>query len=203
MKHKHFNQSRILKRTLVVIPSAALLVGFAFAQTQSPQPSATSSASPSPGGLPPPVPAASPLTSSTPVPHFSKRNLSVYDKASPLAISKGASQSARGYVMAQVRSFIFDHFQGHKHGYLQLSHPDLMGITVQSVFFIELDVDGNWSVTIERNETSETFHVVEQISVPADGRPPVMDFKGRVVSAGGAVRLHLKQNAESNSGLIL
>lgn len=44
MSRKHSNNSRIIKRTLVIIPSAALLVGFTLAQTLPPQPVAKSRA---------------------------------------------------------------------------------------------------------------------------------------------------------------
>ncbi len=104
--------------------------------------------------------------------------------------------------MSQVRSFLFEHWQGKHHGYVQTFHPDIAGNAVTSVFFIEPDAKGQWAITIERADSSETFYFVEQVSVPNDGTPPRVDPDGKVRGSGGT-GLYLKQNAKAHSGLIL
>lgn len=211
MKHKHFNNTRIIKRTLVIIPSAALLVGFTLAQATPPaQPSpsptssaqtTTSAASPS-TALPTPQPAASPQLPKKES-HPGKRDLSLYDKALPLTLSKKASKLEREGGISQIRGFILTHWQGKHHGYAQASFTNPEGNQVASTFFVEPDANGQWVVTLESSTgATETFHVVEQIEAPDDG-PPSLGYGNRGIKGGTHTGLHLKQNEKSNSGLIL
>lgn len=209
MKHKHFNHSRIIKRTAVIIPSAALLVGFAFAQSAPPQ----TSLSPQPPSAQT-TPAASPVTSPTPQliaspqppkkeTRSGKRDLSTYDKATPISLAKNASKQDRETVVAQLRGFIFEHWQTKRHGYAQMSFPNPEGNGVASVFFVEPDANGQWTVTLETSAgATETFHVVEQIEAPDDG-PPVLGHGNHGIKGSTHIGLHLKQSATANSGLIL
>ncbi len=211
MNRKHFNNSRFIKRTLVIILSAALLVGFAFAQTMPPQ----SSPSPTPSTQTTTTSAAAPSTASpTPQPaaspqppkkqsHPGKRDLSLYDKSTPLTLAKNASKQERESGMSQIRGFIFSHWQGKHHGYAQTSFFNPEGNQVASTFFVEPDADGQWVVTLDSSTgATETFHVVEQIEAPDDG-PPSLGHGNRGIKGGTHIGLHLKQNANSNSGLIL
>lgn len=209
MKHQHSNNTRIIKRTLVIIPSAALLVGFALAQTmppQSPSPTpntqtTTSAAAPS-STSPSPQAAASPQSSKKES-HPGKRDLSLYDKATPLVLSKNASKQERETAVSQLRGFIFEHWQGKHHGYAQTSFFNPEGNQVSSTFFVEPDADNQWVVTLESSTGStETFHVVEQIEAPDDG-PPSLGHHNRGIKGGTHTGLHLKQSATANSGLIL
>lgn len=215
MKHTHFNQSRILKRTLVIIPSAALLVGFTLAQTlpppaqpsPSPSPSAqtttTSAAVPSTAS-----PAPQPAAAAAPQPpkkesHPGKRDLSLYDKATPLTLSKNASKQDRESGLSQIRGFLFEHWQGKRHGYAQASLPNPEGNATAHTFFVEPDANGQWTVTLETSTgATETFHVVEQIEAPDDG-PPVLGHGNHGIKGSTHIGLHLKQSATANSGLIL
>jgi hypothetical protein len=213
MKHKHSNNSRIIKRTLVIIPSAALLVGFTLAQTTLPPP-AQPSPSPAPSAqtttssATPSTASPSPQTVASPQPpkkqsHPGKRDLSLYDKALPLTLSKTASKQERESGMSQIRGFLLSHWQGKHHGYAQTSFFNPEGNQVASTFFVEPDADGQWVVTLESSTgATETFHVVEQIEAPDDG-PPSLGHGNRGIKGGTHTGLHLKQNEKSNSGLIL
>jgi len=209
MKRTHFNNSRFIKRTLVIIPSAALLVGFALAQTMPPQPSP----SPAPNTqttASPATPSASPLPQAAALPqppkkesHPGKRDLSLYDKATPLTLSKNASKQERESGLSQIRGFIFEHWQGKHHGYAQTSFYNPEGNQIASTFFVETDADDQWVVTLESSTgATETFHVVEQIEAPDDG-PPSLGHHNRGIKGGTHTGLHLKQSATANSGLIL
>jgi hypothetical protein len=210
MSHKHSNNSRFIKRTLVIIPSAALLVGFAFAQSAPPLPQPSPSPQPSTQTTPAVAPAASPAPQpiASPQPpkketRPGKRDLSKYDKATPITLAKNASKQVRETAVAGLRGFIFEHWQGKHHGYAQASFPNTEGNQVASIFFVEPDADGQWVVTLESSTgATETFHVVEQIEAPDDG-PPSLGNGNRGIKGGTHIGLHLKQNEKSNSGLIL
>lgn len=213
MKPKYFNHSRIIKRTLVIIPSAALLVGFALAQTlppaqpsPSPAPSAqtitTSAATPSTASPTPQTAATAPQPPKKQS-HPGKRDLSLYDKATPLTLSKNASKQERESGMSQIRGFLFTHWQGKHHGYAQTSFFNPEGNQVAATFFVEPDDNNQWVVTLESSAgATETFHIVEQIEAPDDG-PPSLGHGNRGIIGGTHTGLHLKQNEKSNSGLIL
>lgn len=227
MNYKQFQQKRLNKRAskhIILILACVLLVSFVVAaQTSSPTPQPIASPAASPEQLPsPPLApspaAATPAVAISPAPSPAampqsakqsassaspgKRNLAIYDKGGQFTITKGASRAAREAAMSQVRRFLFEHWQGKHHGYVQTFHPDIAGNAVSSVFFIEPDAKGQWAITIERADSSETFHFVEQVSVPNDGTPPRVDPDGKVRGSGGT-GLYLKQNAKAHSGLIL
>jgi cytoskeletal protein RodZ len=226
MKHTHFNSSRIVKRTLVILPSAALVVGFAFAQSAPPppqqpspspqQPSAQTTPAASPAitastttaaAAPTPQPATSQPVASPQPPkketRSGKRDLSTYDKATPITLAKNASKLQRETAVAGLRGFIFAHWQTKRHGYAQASLPNPEGKATAHSFFVEPDANGEWSVTLETSTgATETFHVVEQIEAPDDG-PPIIGHGNHRIKGSTHIGLHLKQSATANSGLIL
>jgi hypothetical protein len=210
MKRKHSNNSRFIKRALVIIPSAALLVGFAFAQSApppqtspSPQlPSAQTTPVATPTTSPAPQPVASPQPPKKEV-RSGKRDLSTYDKATPISLAKNASKQDRETAVAGLRGFIFEHWQGKRHGYAQASLPNPEGNATAHTFFVEPDANGQWTVTLETSTgATETFHVVEQIEAPDNG-PPVLGHGNHGIKGSTHIGLHLKQSATANSGLIL
>jgi hypothetical protein len=211
MKYTHSSKSRILKRTLVIIPSAALLVGFAFAQSAPPPPQTPPSPPPAAQSRPvtaPTTKSPTPKPITTPQPpkketRPGKRDLSLYDKALPLTLSKKASKQERESGISQIRGFLLTHWQGKHHGYAQASFTNPEGNQVASTFFVEPDANGQWVVTLESSTgATETFHVVEQIEAPDDG-PPSLEHNNRGIKGGTHTGLHLKQNEKSNSGIIL
>lgn len=81
-----------------------------------------------------------------------KRDLSLYDKAGPLTLDNTMPNEMRKKTEAQVREFLWDHWQRRRLGYLVLTAYSKEGEPSTSTYFIEPDERNVWhtNVTIER-----------------------------------------------------
>jgi hypothetical protein len=173
------------------VPPRALSSATEGAVVQSPAPVA---ATPTPSLK---VPAPSPP------PRPGRHDLSRYDQAGPFAVPAGLPRPAREAVMAQIRSFLLEHWQGRRLGHLVVQLPGPQGGTVPWAFYVEPGERGAWAITLEAGGRVETFSLVEEVELPGDG-PPMLEpgVKSRGPQAGTKA-LHLKRNAEAMSGLVL
>lgn len=194
MNRKRFRSNSII----AFLACTILLLSFVAAQTLSSQQKKThSSASPASAPSPPPQ---NPPTVPPPPP---QRDLSLYDQAGPFALSRELAPTARRAVLSQIRSFLWDHWQQRRRGYLTMSTPDAIGRSIASRFYVEPAENGNWCIRLETAGKVETFRVVEQVEVPEDGPPILNAAPGQRGRGSGSTGLHLKESAGAKAGMVL
>ena len=189
MNHKRFKSMR----TILFLASTILLLSFVIARTLPLQ--QTRNTAGASGAAPSPTP--------TPSPSPSRRDLTLYDRAGPFTITPALSKAARNALLAQIRSFLWEHWQQKRRGSLELNSPNAAGRPMTQHFFVEPDASNRWGITLESGGATETFHVVEQVEMQTEVPPVLNPAPGHRLRPSGTLGLHLTQSARANSGLIL
>ena len=139
----------------------------------------------------------------SPPPRPGRRDLSRYEQAGPFAVPAALPRPAREAAMGKIRSFLLEHWRGRRLGHLVAHLPGAQGGTEAWAFYVEPGAGGVWAITLEAGGRAETFTVVEEVELPADGPPVLGPSAEPQRPQAGARGLHLKQNSDAMSGLIL
>lgn len=152
-----------------------------------------------PGPTPQPTPATERRGDELP-PQSRRRNLSRYDQGGTLRLDPEASRQEREAALGPARAFLLGHWRERRLGHLSVSAPGPDGRASVSAFYVEPDERGRWCVVLETTGGAETFRVVEEVELSEDGPPALGGGTERRPAGRG---LHLKQDEESRSGLVL
>lgn len=197
---KHFSRVSIAT-ILVLVATAAAAIAFAygsFGASRDVAPiSAASAAAPSDATPPTPIPMASPPPGTMPP---VVRNLALYENGGTIqmCISDATQQAAVG----QARVFLLRKWIERRPGQLAMITTSPGGQAITGRFYVEQNDAGNWRVMLEIDgRVPEEFYYAEEIGVDVTGRPIINPGPGAPQSVGR--RLHLKQNAQVNMGLVL
>jgi hypothetical protein len=74
------------------------------------------------------------------------RNLALYDQVGPYKVvpwRKGATQT-----QAEIRSFLWEHWQGHRRGCVTVTTYTKEGNAVTSSYYVEPDGQGTWKISV-------------------------------------------------------
>lgn len=196
MARKRVNSKSIIVLGLLTSVLTALVVARTLPQSSGlAQRREGGSAAPTPSPVQPP-----PGGISRP-PQNSRRDLSRYDKLEPLTLVEH-SKPERDATLARIRSFLLEHWRGHRLGHVTISLPSPAGTPASSAFYVEPDSEGHWSIVLETAVGTETFRFVEEVDIPEDG-PPIIDPHAEGQRSSGAKGLHLKQSERANTGMVL
>lgn len=204
MRRKHFPVGRSLPAALCSL----VLLGFVAAQMlpavrdslRAPVKAAGQSGA---SGSPTPSPQPEAAERVRPQSQSRRRDLARYDKAGPLTAGAEPQGPGREAVLAQARGFLLEHWRGRRHGHLVLHLPDADGRPLPSSFYVEPDEAGRWRVVLETAGGTETFGFVEEVELTEEGQPVLEPSAEDGPRLSGRRGLHLKESAESNSGLVL
>lgn len=112
------------------------------------------------------------------------RDLSGYEKAGPYTIELNLDAPARANIEAEVREFLWNHWQQRRLGYVRVTLFSKEGEPSASSYFVEPDEKSAWRIAVkidrtmvnrgdsksQRHESVEYgAYFVERIEVPKDG----------------------------------
>lgn len=112
------------------------------------------------------------------------RDLSRYDKAGPYTIELNLDAQARANIEAEVREFLWNHWQQRRLGYVSVTRYSKEGEPSASSYFVEPDGKSVWLIAVkidrklvdrggsksQRHESVEYgAYFVERVEVPKDG----------------------------------